>query len=60
MIKQDILKTKKEIYAETMKKLLTVWDDNFSELQKLHNGVGIRSSQIGALVMLLIKKGILK
>jgi len=61
MKKQDILKTQEEIYSEVMKNLQDVWKDNRLELLKLHSNIaGIRSSQIGALVMLLIEKGILK
>ena len=56
-----MIEEQKEIYLRTMDELWDIWHGNFEELQKLHNNLaGIRSSQIGALVILLIKKGILK
>ncbi len=56
-----MLKEQKAIYTKTMSELWDVWYDNLGELEKLHgSSVGIRSTQIGALVILLIKKGILK
>jgi len=61
MAKQEIIKKQKEVYLRTMQELWDIWHDNYTELQKLHgNLAAIRSSQIGALVILLIKKGILK
>ena len=59
--RQEILEKQKEIYLRTMEELFYTWNENLEELQKLHNRrIGIRSSQVGALVMLLIEKGILK
>jgi len=56
-----MLKEQKAIYIKTMSELWDIWHDNLGELEKLHDSlVGIRSTQIGALVILLIKKGILK
>ena len=56
-----MLKEQKEIYLRKMNELWDIWHDNHEELQKLHDSLaGIRSSQVGALVILLIKKGILK
>ena len=56
-----MLKEQKEIYTKTMSELWDIWHDNNDELRKLHGSMaGIRSTQIGALVILLIKKGILK
>ena len=60
-MRQEILEKQKEIYLRTMEELFYTWNENLEELQKLHNRrIGIRSSQVGALVILLIKKGILK
>ena len=59
--RQEMLEKQKEIYLQTMNELLDTWHDNYKELEKLHSCLeGIRSSQVGALVILLIKKGILK
>ncbi len=56
-----MLKKQKEIYTKTMSELWDIWHDNFDELHKLRkNLVGVRSTQVGALVILLIKKGVLK
>jgi len=56
-----MLAEQKAIYTKTMSELWDIWHDNINELKKLHGFLaGIRSTQIGALVILLIKKGILK
>ena len=56
-----MLEEQKAIYTKTMSELWDVWRDNLGELEKLHGYLaGMRSTQIGALVILLIKKGILK
>jgi len=47
-------------FKEIMKELQREWSDNNTLHGQRHNyAVGIRSSQISALVMLLIKKGVL-
>ena len=50
-----------QVYVDWMEELQTEWEEN-SETHKLRRFVnrGIRSSQMSALVSLLIKKGILK
>ena len=56
-----MFKKQKAIYTKTMSELWDIWHDNFEELKKLHESLaGIRSTQTGALVILLIKKGVLK
>jgi len=56
-----MLKKQKAIYQKTMSELWDIWHDNFGELKKLHGALaGIRSTQVGALVILLVRKGILK
>lgn len=56
-----MLRAQKKIYIKTMSELWDIWHDNNDELKKLHGSLaGIRSTQIGALVILLIRKGILK
>ena len=56
-----MLAEQKAIYTKTMSELWDIWHDNIGELKKLYGVLeGIRSTQIGALVILLIKKGILK
>ena len=56
-----MLKEQKVIYTETMDELWHIWHSNLDELRELHGSLaGIRSTQIGALVILLIKKGVLK
>jgi len=50
----------KEQFKEVMKELQHEWSENNDLYVQRHNyAVGIRSSQIAALVMLLIKKGVL-
>ena len=50
-----------ETYNNIMSQLQSEWSDNGELYEKRRNVVlGIRSSQVGALVGLLIKKGILK
>lgn len=50
-----------ENYEKTMALLDAVWTYNLLDLKKLHNKPrGIRSTQTGALVMLLIKLEIIK
>lgn len=53
-------KKQKEIYVKTMKSLSETWNQDYEELKKLHFGTGIRSTQIGALVIFLIETGVLK
>ena len=58
-----MMKVKKyeQTYNRIMNELLDIWVDNDKELQKLDSCLeGIRNKQVGALVILLIKKGILK
>lgn len=56
-----MLRKQKKIYTRTMSELWDIAHDNFEELKKLHDSLaGIRSTQIGALVILLVRKGILK
>ena len=56
-----MLKKQKAIYTKTMSELWDIWHDNLGELKKLHGFLaGIRSTQVGALIILLIRKGILK
>ena len=56
-----MLKEQKEIYLRTIEDLQVIWEKNHEELRRLQgHPMGIRSSQVGALVILLIKKGILK
>lgn len=50
-----------EKYEKTMTILDDIWNHNLLDLKKLHNNTrGIRSTQIGALVMLLIELEIIK
>jgi len=61
MAKQEMIKKQKEIYLQIMEELWDIWHNNYEELQKLHGRLaGIRSTQVGALIILLIEKGILK
>ena len=48
-------------HEETMKELQQLWEKNYKEVyEKQHDTfIGIRSSQISALVDLLIRKGII-
>lgn len=55
-----------EKYNETVELLQDIWEGNFDDLKQLYHafkqpkGGGIRSTQVGALVMLLIKLDIIK
>ena len=55
-------RTSKEKHEQVMKEIQEDWENNeaFHRSQKEKNIAGIRSSQISALVMYLIKKGALK
>jgi len=56
-----MLEEQKATYTKAMSELWDIWHDNLEELEKLHGSLaGIRSTQIGALVILLIRKGVLK
>lgn len=50
-----------ELYDKTMGKLQKAWRDNQTVVEARHyTPVGIRSSQIAALIILLIELGIIK
>ena len=49
------------LYEKTMGELQQIWDNENDRLSELHRvRTGIRSTQLGALVMYLIDKGIIK
>lgn len=58
----DQFKTSKEKHEQVMKEIQEEWENNkeLHQGQKRKNLVGIRSSQISALVMYMIKKGDMK
>ena len=54
-------KKDEKLFRKIIEELQKVWSDNNLKFLAMHRqSTGIRSSQVGALVCLLIKKGIIK
>ena len=49
------------VHAQVMRDIQKEWEvDNKRHVEQRYTGMGIRSSQISALIMHLVKKGVLK
>ena len=49
------------VHAKVMREVQKEWEiDNRKHVEQRYTGMGIRSSQISALIMHLVKKGVLK
>lgn len=54
-------KAESQKWQETMDRLQGTWQVNYGKMRYLHRKLaGVKSTQIGALVMMLIKMGIIK
>ena len=60
-LKEETMKSSVAFFNRMMNQLQAIWEENENLVTEQHNVFkGIRSSQIAALVLLLIEKGILK